>query len=187
MSDFPLHTRASAPPASRPFLEQAGGSLGYVPALLAQMAESPALIEGYATLMLIFRRSTLTTPEQQLALLAVAVELDSPYCTPFEATRARAHRLDEAVITAVRARRRLSERRQEALRAFAAALAASRGKVDAAALARFLAAGFSRANVLELVLAVGVKTLAAHAAQLCQTPPEPAALGTALAAGRAPA
>ena len=44
MADFPLHTRATAPFASKPIMEEANRTLGYVPNLVAQMAEAPALL-----------------------------------------------------------------------------------------------------------------------------------------------
>ncbi|RYF89600.1 MAG: carboxymuconolactone decarboxylase family protein, partial [Caulobacteraceae bacterium] len=85
MADFPLHNRTTAPDASRPLIDQAQRSAGYVPALVAQMAESPQLLEGYLALSSIFARSSLSPAEQQLVLLAVSVEHDSHYCTPAHA------------------------------------------------------------------------------------------------------
>lgn len=62
--EFPLHNRSTAPAQSAPALERIGQDLGYVPALLAQMAESPPMLEAYQTLSAIFRRSSLTVIEQ---------------------------------------------------------------------------------------------------------------------------
>jgi alkylhydroperoxidase/carboxymuconolactone decarboxylase family protein YurZ len=89
MADFPLHTRATAPFASKPIMEEANRTLGYVPNLVAQMAEAPALLEGYATLSAIFRKADFTPTERALILLAVSVEHDSHYCTPAHTVRAR--------------------------------------------------------------------------------------------------
>ncbi|HRD27962.1 MAG TPA: carboxymuconolactone decarboxylase family protein [Caulobacter sp.] len=118
MTAFPLHTRATAPFEAKPFLEQAGQSIGYVPALLAQMAEAPALLEGYAALSAIFRKSGLSPREQQLVLRTAAVALGSRYCTPAHVARAREAALDEDAIADARAGRPLVDRRLEALRRF---------------------------------------------------------------------
>lgn len=181
MARFPLHTRATAPFEAKLFLEQAGQSIGHVPALLAQMAEAPALLEGYASLSAIYRKSGLAPDEQQLVLLTAAVALGGHDCIPAHAGRAGQVALDETVIAAVQAGRALAAPRQEALRRFALAMSRSRGEVAPADLDAFLAAGFTPANALEVVLAVGLKTLSACAARLARTPLDPPTVGRRLA------
>lgn len=173
MTSFPLHTRATAPFEAKPFLEQATQSMGYIPPLLAQMAEAPALLEGYASLSAIFRKSSLTPPEQQLVLLAISVEHDSAYCTPAHVVRARHAGLDERLVGEVRAGAPLPDARLEALRTFVIQMVRSRGALASGVLETFLAAGFTRANSLEVILAVGLKTLSNYVAHVAQTPPDP--------------
>ncbi|MDP1737842.1 MAG: carboxymuconolactone decarboxylase family protein [Caulobacter sp.] len=184
MADFPLHTRATAPFDSKPILERAGQSIGYIPALLAQMAEAPALLEGYATLAAIFRKSDFTEREQQLILLAVSVEHDSHYCTPAHTERARAAELDEDAIAAIRAGRPIADGRLEALRAFAVKMVRARGFVADADLVAFMAAGFTRANALEIILAIGLKTLSNYVNHIAETPLDPPLIADAFAVGR---
>lgn len=173
MTFFPLHTRATAPFEAKPFLEEADRSMGYIPPVLAQMAEAPTLLEGYASLSATFRKSTLTPPEQQLVLLTVSVEHDSPYCTPAHAVRARQAALAETVIAGVRAGTTLEDGRLEALRGFTIAMVRDRGVLAPGVLETFLAAGFTRANSLEVILAAGLKTLSNYLAHVAQTPPDP--------------
>ena len=127
MAQFPLHTRATAPFEAKPILDQAGQAIGYVPALLAQMAEAPALLEGYAALSAIFRKTGFTPAEQQLVLLTASVEHDSHYCTPAHTVRARAAAIDEATLAAVRAGRPVADPRLEALRLFTVRMIRERG------------------------------------------------------------
>lgn len=173
MADFPLHTRATAPSASKPFIEQAQATTGYVPALVGQMAESPQLLEGYFALSAIFAKSSLTRTEQQLVLLAVSVEHDSHYCTPAHAMRARAAALPEADIRTIRDRRPLPDPRLEALRAFTVRMVRERGFLSDAEIAAFIAAGFTRAQALDVVLAVGLKTMSNYVNHLAETPLDP--------------
>lgn len=184
MAEFPLHTRATAPFEAKPILDQAGQSIGYVPALLAQMAEAPALLEGYATLGAIFRKSGFSAREQQLVLLTVAVEHQSRYCTPAHAARARSVELDEAVIDAVRREQPIADPRLEALRGFIVRMIRAEGALPEAEIDAFLNAGFSRANALEIVLAIGLKTLSTCVAAIARTPLDPPLIAEALAAGR---
>jgi alkylhydroperoxidase family enzyme len=184
MADFPLHTRATAPFASKPIMEEADRSLGYVPNLVAQMAEAPALLEGYAALSAIFRKADFTPTERALILLTVSVEHDSHYCTPAHTVRARDTELDEASIAAIRARRPLAEARLEALRAFTVNMIRERGFIADAELETFMAAGFTRANAMEIILAVGLKTLSNYVNHIAETPLDPPLVADAFAAGR---
>lgn len=173
MSTFPLHTRATAPFEAKPFLEQAVRSMGHIPSLLAQMAEAPALLEGYASLSAIFRKSSFTPLEQQLVLLVISVANDSAYCTPAHAARARQADLDSEAVADARAGRPLADPRLEILRRFTLAMIDSRGVLADADLDAFIAAGFTRAQVLEVILAVGLKTLSNYVAHVARTPPDP--------------
>ena len=173
MAQFPLHTRATAPFEAKPILDQAGQTMGYVPALLAQMAEAPALLEGYAALSAIFRKTAFTPAEQQLVLLTVSVEHESHYCTPAHTVRARSAALDEGAITAIRAGRPIANARLEALRLFTVKMIRERGFLADADIDAFLAAGFTRANAMEIILAVGLKTLSNYVNHIAETPLDP--------------
>lgn len=184
MAEFPLHTRATAPFEAKPFLDQAGQSIGYVPALLAQMAEAPALLEGYATLGAIFRKSGFPAAEQQLVLLTVAVEHQSRYCTPAHAARARAAELDEDIIDAVRRGHPIVDPRLEILRGFTVRMIRSGGALSESELGAFLEAGFTPANALEIILAIGLKTLSTYVGHIARTPLDPPLIADALTVGR---
>jgi len=173
MAQFPLHTRATAPFEAKPILDQASQAMGYVPALLAQMAEAPALLEGYAALSAIFRKTGFTPAEQQLVLLTVSVEHDSHYCTPAHTVRARDAAIDEATLAAIRAGRPVADVRLEALRQFTVKMIRDRGFLADADLDAFVAAGFTRANALEIILAVGLKTLSNYVNHIAETPLDP--------------
>ena len=173
MSEFPIHSRATAPFAAKPFLEEASASLGYVPALLGQMAESPQLLEAYSVTSAIFRKSSFTDAEQQVVLLTISVEHDSHYCTPAHTRRARQSSLPEPDIRAIRDRRPLSDSRMETLRKFAIRMVRERGFLTDSEVAAFLTAGFTRAQALDVVLAVGLKTLSNYVNHLAETPLDP--------------
>lgn len=173
MAHFPLHTRATAPFEAKPILDQANQTMGYVPALLAQMAEAPALLEGYAALSAIFRKTAFSPAEQQLVLLTVSVEHESHYCTPAHTVRARDASLGESAIDAIRASRPISDPRLEALRLFTLKMVRERGFLADADLDAFVAAGFTRANAMEIILAVGLKTLSNYVNHIAETPLDP--------------
>eukprot|EP00752_Nemacystus_decipiens_P000338 g338.t1 len=156
---YPLHTSGDAPDAARPILEKVEGKFGFLPNILAVMAESPAALEGYVTLQSIFDKADFTPEERQLILLAVSYENDCHFCVAAHSKGGKAAGLDAEVVAAVREGRAIADPRLEALRRFAQALTVQRGGLDPAAVEAFLAAGFSKRQALDVVLGVAVKTL----------------------------
>jgi alkylhydroperoxidase family enzyme len=74
------------------------------------------------------------------------------------------------VVQAIRDGRPLADRRLEALRRLTVAIVRSRGWPAATELEAFLNAGYTSAQVLEVVLGVGVKTLSNYTNHLADTP-----------------
>ena len=83
MSNYPIHTIASAPETSKSALEQLQQAFGVIPNIAAAIANSPKLIH---TLVGVFQRvhsSSLTEPEIQIFLLTDAVANSSTYAVAF--------------------------------------------------------------------------------------------------------
>jgi alkylhydroperoxidase family enzyme len=59
-----------------------------------------------------------------------------------------------------------------------------RGFVADADLEAFMAAGFTRANAMEIILAVGLKTLSNYVNHIAETPLDPPLVADAFTAGR---
>lgn len=173
MTEFQIHTPATAPALSRDRLEAVGKAWGFVPKLHALLAESPLALEAYDTLFaLVAAKSTFTPGELQVAYLAVSAQNECTYCVAGHTYLARAAELPEAAIQALRAQTPIGDARLEALRRFAVDIVAKRGFAGDAAVDAFLAAGFSRAQVLELVAIVATKTISNYANHLTHTPAE---------------
>lgn len=171
MTTFRFHDLDSAPAASRPLLEGALKSFGFVPGLLAGMAESPAALAAYTDLSAGFGRSGLTPVEQQVVLLAVSVENACEFCVAAHSFVARnAVKVPPAVIDALRAGGGLPDPRLDDLATFARRLVRARGRAGDADLRAFLAAGYTPAQALDVVLGVAMKTLSNYANHLLKTP-----------------
>jgi uncharacterized peroxidase-related enzyme len=172
MSLFTRHTETSAPEASRALLAQVKAAWGFTPALHAMLAESPVALEAYDTLFGLVSRSSLTPAEQQVAYLAINVFHECEYCVAGHTYLARAAKLDEAAIAALRNDTTIPDARLEALRGFATAVVRERGFVGDAAVDAFLAAGFTRANVLDVVTIAATKTISNYTNHITHTPRE---------------
>ncbi len=170
MSHFQVHDLQTAPEESRAVLEQVRRSFGFIPNLTGVMAEAPTLLEGYLALADLFERTSLSPAERQVVLLSVSAVNACGYCMAAHSLIARNSGLPEQAIEALRQDRPISEVRLEALRRFTAAVVDSRGWPGEAAVESFLGAGYSKANVLEVILGVGMKTLSNYTNHLAATP-----------------
>ena len=167
---YTVHTAETAPAAARDILAGAKKNLGFVPNLLGVMAESPALLKAYATLSGIFDETSFNATERQVVLLAVSYENDCGYCVAAHSAIAGMQKVPNDVVKAIREGRPIADAKLEALRRLAAAVVASRGWPSEADTKSFLAAGYGRRQVLEVVLGVGMKTLSNYANHVAKTP-----------------
>lgn len=158
-----------APEAARGLLAAAKGKFGFVPNLLGVMANVPALLEAYLTLGGLFDKTSLSPTERQVVLLATSFVNGCDYCMAAHTGIATMQKVDPAVITALREGHAIADAKLESLRRFAADVASTRGWPEAASVAGFLAAGYSAAQALEVVLGVGMKTLSNYANHLAGT------------------
>lgn len=170
MSQYTQHTPESAPAGSRSILDAAKNSLGFVPNLYATMAESPAVLEGYTTLSRIFGKASFDETERQVILLTASFENGCDYCMAAHSTIAAGGGVADDVITALRDGAPIGDARLDALARFARLVVQERGWVGESALEAFLAAGFTRAQALEVVLGVGLKTISNYVDHLAEPP-----------------
>lgn len=169
MSHFTLHTLESAPEASRPLLAASERSYGMIPNLHAVMAEAPGLLEGYQTLHRLVLESSFSDEEKTVVWQTVNVEHNCHYCVPAHSAIARSMKVDESIDTALRNKSALPEK-LEALRSFTLDVVRARGQVPAEKLEAFLNAGFSRRQVLEVILIVSQKVMSNYLNHLADTP-----------------
>jgi AhpD family alkylhydroperoxidase len=172
MNRFPLHTVDSAPEASRERLAAVTKAWGFTPKLHAILAESPAALAGYDTLFGLVGQSTLSPVEQQVAFQAVNVLHGCEYCTMGHTYLSRAAGMDEATVQALRDARAPADPKLAAMWHFTRAVVQSRGQAGDAAVEAFLAAGYSRANVLDVVTVIATKTISNYTNHLTHTPKE---------------
>lgn len=173
MTTFPVHDAETAPTASRDRLAAVKATWGFIPHLHGILAESPVALEGYDHLFgLLSARGTFSPAELQVAFQAVNVFHGCEYCTAGHTFLSRQAGVPEEAIAAVREGRTIGDARLEALRAFATAVLSSRGAMGDAAVDTFLAAGFTREQVLEVVTIVATKTISNYTNRIAHTPLE---------------
>lgn len=121
---------------------------------------------------LVAQKATLSPVETQVAYQAINVFHGCEYCTAGHTWLSRQAGMDEATIAALRGETPIPDTRLQALRLFAEAVVRERGFVGEAAVDAFLAAGFTRANVLEVVTIAATKTISNYASHITGTEKE---------------
>ena len=171
MTKFIAHTAESAPAASRPLLEGIRRSFGFVPNLYGVFAESPAALRGALAIYEAFSASSLSPAEQQLVMLAVSEANDCEYCMAAHSTLAKRFvKVDPAVVDAMRRRVPLTDARLDALAVFTRKVVEQRGNLSDSEVDAFLDAGYTRAQVIEVLLGVGMKTFNNYVDHIAHTP-----------------
>jgi AhpD family alkylhydroperoxidase len=172
MTTFQSYTLDNAPEGSKAKLAEVQKSWGFLPKLHGNLAESPVALEAYDTLFALVGKSTLNAIEQQVAYQAINVFHECEYCTAGHTYLSRMVKMDEATIAALRNGTPIPDARLQALRLFAEAVVRERGFVGDAAVDAFLAAGFTRANVLEIVTIAATKTISNYTNHITHTEKE---------------
>lgn len=155
MSRIAIPSRAEAPEAARPLLDSVEKQLGSVPNLFRLLAQSPAALEGFLGLNGALGR-TLNGRLRESVALAVAQSNGCDYCLSAHSyLGANLAKLDVAEIARNRAGASSDPRSDAALR-FALRIVETRGRVSDAELAEIRKAGFSEAQLVEIVGLVAV-------------------------------
>src|SRR5215470_17906919 len=119
MQTFKVHDIQSAPTASKSLLERSQEEWGFVPTLHGILAESAPTLDAYRTLIALGTTSSFTPAEQQVVYLAVSAIHECEYCVSGHTYLARAAKLSEPAIAALRSSLPIPDAKLQALRGFA--------------------------------------------------------------------
>ena len=172
MPNYPTHTIASAPEKSRPALEQLQQAFGVLPNIAAAIANSPKLINSLVGLFGQVHSPGLSEPENQIVLLTDAVTNSSRYAGAFHTALAIKLGFSSEETDAIREGRLPADRRFAALCSLARTLIEKRGHLSEQELDTFIAAGFTKEQVLEVVAIVAASTITNYAGTIANPPLE---------------
>lgn len=165
---YPSET-AEAPKKSRAVLADAQRRWGFVPALYRLLSLSPAALRGLSGMARALDRAALAPAMRRRIALAISEFHGCDYCLSANTFAARAGALlDDAEITANRSGWSNDVKAEAAVR-FALEVTRARGRVCDADVAAVRQAGFSDAQILEIVIQVGLTTATNYANEVAQT------------------
>lgn len=162
-------TVESAPAAAQPLLSGVKAKLGSVPNLFRLLAVSPAALEGYLGLSGALGKGSLDVRTRERIALAVAEFNGCGYCTSAHAFIGKnLAGLSDAEIAANRNGSSTDDRAAAAV-SFAIKVVETRGQVTDADVAAIRVAGYSDAEVIEVVLHVALNTLTNYVNEVAET------------------
>jgi len=173
MTNYPIQTITTAPEQSRPALEQLQKAFdGVLPNIAATIANSPKLINSLAGVFQQVHSSSLTEQEIQIVLLTDAVTNSSTYTVAFHTALALQAGVRSEETDAIRDGRAPRDKRFAALSTLAKTLIEKRGHLSEQELGSFLATGFTKEQVLEVIAMVAASTITNYTGTIANPPLE---------------
>lgn len=170
MTQFDVHTLATAPESSKPLVEGANKAFGFIPNLVGVLAESPSALEGYLSLAGAFEKAPFSATEKQIVLIATSVENGCEYCVAAHTTVGGMQKIPSAVLDALREGRAIEDAKLEALRSLTISIVRNRGFADQKSIEAFSNAGYTRGHLLDVITGVTQKTLSNYVNHIAATP-----------------
>ena len=169
MSRITIPAADQTPAATRPLLEAVNKQLGVVPNLMKMLGHSPAALGGYLNLNGALAKGAIGAKTGERIALAIAEFNRCGYCLAAHTYLGKnVAKLDDAEIAANRSGTSADPKADAAVR-FAVSVAQERGHVSDIAVQAVKSAGYSEAEVMEIVLHVALNTLTNYVNTVAQT------------------
>lgn len=170
MAQFEIHTPDTAPEQSKELLAKSKSAFGMIPNLHAVMAESPELLDAYQRVHELFMNSSFNEDELTVVWQSINVENNCHYCVPAHTGIAKSMGVSDELSEALRNDTPIADERLEALRTFTLAVVRDRGFVSDDKVTAFLNAGFTKQNILEIILGYSQKIMSNYTNHFADTP-----------------
>ena len=172
MERFPVHTVDSAPEGSRSTLRDVQARFGAIPNLAGAMATSPVLVQSFLGIFDKVHGGSFSEPEIQTVLLTDAVTNGCAWAAAFHTALGLQAGIDPADVEAMRSGRSPSDEKLGALSTLARTLIEKRGRLGDQDVQRFLAAGFGKDLLLEVITIVAASTITNYTGSVANPPLE---------------
>lgn len=159
MSIFTAHTPENTSPDAQKLLQGIQSAYGFIPNLFTYMAEAPVTIEAYLALNQLIAKSSLTPAQAQTALLTVSLENKCDFCTLAHRAIGKKSGANPQTFEALINKTEIVDSKDRALVSLTQKVVQQKGWVSDEELQVFLNAGFTKQQVLEVILVVTIKTL----------------------------
>jgi len=158
MKSFKIYNPSNANPSSGSILAAVHDTIGFVPNVFAVIAESSPALKAFAALNSEFSESSFDATSREIIQTAASVENACIYCVAGHTAFAETQNVSADILEAVRNNQPITDNKLEALNQFTRSVVRSRGNIPESDVEEFLEAGYTQAQVLEVILGICVKT-----------------------------
>jgi AhpD family alkylhydroperoxidase len=157
MSNFKIPTRDEVTPANQAIFDNLKSGLGFVPNLYAFYAKNETALGDYLAFQ--NRKTTISKKEKEVVNLVVSEYNGCSYCTSAHTVIGGLNGFTDEQILELREGTASFDSKLDALAKFVLSAVKNRGKASEEAKAAFFEAGYNEANLIDVVLNIGDKTV----------------------------
>ncbi len=168
---LPLVELATAPESVKEILAEQKNNFGFLPNMYTAMATAPALLKMYLNGYKLFRQEATFTPvEQEVIFITISRENGCDYCVGAHSMIAeKMSGVPSQITDSLRNWLPVEDKKLQALHDFVVVMLNKRGAPARMEVEDFLAAGYTEQQVLEVIVAIAVKTLSNYNNHLFHT------------------
>lgn len=169
---FNPQTLETSSPQAKSILEEAQKRIGHIPNIYTMMANSPQLLDTYTHGDRNYRQyAELNAQEKEIVYLTISKENNCHYCTAVHSTLSDTmSRVPTEITDAILDNKEIPDNKLSALNKFTRIMVVSRGQPSPDELLTFISSGYNRQHVLDIILAISVKTLSNYSNHFFDTP-----------------
>lgn len=171
MTNFTAHSPETAQGEAKVLLSKIQKKYGFTPNLFAYMAEAPTTLKAYLQLNDLLAEASLPMAQVQIALLMASLENDCGFCSVAHRGIGKQLGANPDSLNALNEGTDIADDKDRAVANFTRSVVRNRGWVPSEDVDAFIAAGFNQQQILEVILAVTIKTLSNYINHF--TKPEP--------------
>lgn len=157
MKNFTIPTRDEVSENNQAIFDNLKGMIGFVPNLYAYYAKNETALADYLALQ--NRKSTLRAKEREIINLVVSEVNECEYCQAAHSTFGKMQGFTAEEILEVRQAEITFDTKFDALAKFVKETTIKRGKPSAEAIEKLFAAGYTEANLVDIVMVIGDKII----------------------------
>ena len=157
MRTFSVPTRDEVSENNQQIFDNLNKGLGFVPNLYAYYAKNETALGDYLALQ--NRKSTLRAKEREIVNLVTSQINGCRYCQSAHTALGKMNGFSDDQILEIRGGAASFDSKYDALAKFTASVVTNRGKATEEAKENFFAAGYTEANMIDVVVVVGDKII----------------------------
>ncbi len=157
MATFNVPKREEVSEANQAIFDQLEKGVGFVPNLYATYAYNDTALGDYLTLQ--NRKSTLKAKEREIINLVVSQVNDCNYCKAAHTTLGKMNGFSDEQILEIRSGQASFDPKYDALAKFVKNIVVNRSKPDTEVVEALFAAGYTKANLIDIIMVIGDKII----------------------------